>query len=156
MALNVATNVYGGRMTSSPGPMFNAPSELISAVVPDEVATQYFAPMRFANTASNSFTRAPPEPVRPHTPDRRTSTNAFSSRSSQSGHSFPESGRVAPDGALPAAGFGAWSAAEALERPSVMPAPAAAAALPMKSRRESGAFMRNRSWGATAWTFLAQ
>src|SRR4051794_1907815 len=87
MALNVATNVYGGRMTSSPGPMFRAPSEVSNAVVPEDVARQYFALMRWAKRASNSFTRAPPLPVRPHLPECRASIRAVSSRLSHFGQS---------------------------------------------------------------------
>src|SRR5262245_59941743 len=53
IALNVATNVYGGRMTSSPGPTLRAPNELSSAAVPEDVATQNFAFIRSAKIFSN-------------------------------------------------------------------------------------------------------
>ena len=42
------TNVYGGRMTSSPGPISRPPSVVVNALVPQEVARQYFAPVSFA------------------------------------------------------------------------------------------------------------
>src|SRR5688500_8813271 len=137
ITLNVATKVYGGRITSSPGPTFKAPSALSSAVVPDEVATQYFAFIRSAKTSSNSFTRPEsPAEVRPHLPERRTSRSAFSSPESQTGQAFADFALGVP---APAPEVPPW--AEAAERPRQRPAPAVAAP-PMNLRRDRGAFMR--------------
>ena len=47
-AFTVATNVYGGTITSSPGPMPRAASEVMRALVPLAVARQPVAPMRDA------------------------------------------------------------------------------------------------------------
>ena len=46
--LTVARKVYGGTMTSSPGPTPRAPSDENNAVVPLDVATQYLAPFSSA------------------------------------------------------------------------------------------------------------
>ena len=47
-ALTVATNVYGGTMTSSPGFRSSAPRVATSALVPLEVARQCVDPVSFA------------------------------------------------------------------------------------------------------------
>jgi hypothetical protein len=105
---------------------------LSRAVVPEEVATQYFARIRSANTVSNSFTLVPLP--RPHLPERKTSSSACSSRSSHLGQS------VAPRAAAAvAARFAGLSAPAAGLRLRQRPAPAVAA-LPRKVRRETGAF----------------
>ena len=50
-ALIVATNVYGGTMTSSPGPMPRAASDVRRALVPFAVARQCLAPVSDAYAA---------------------------------------------------------------------------------------------------------
>ena len=47
-AFTVATNVYGGTMTSSPGPTPSATSEVMSEEVPLAMATQCLAPVSSA------------------------------------------------------------------------------------------------------------
>ena len=72
--LTVAMNVYGGTITSSPGPTPKAPSEVSSAVVPLAVATQYLAWLILAKASSNSSTDRP----RYQRPDATTSPTNFS------------------------------------------------------------------------------
>src|SRR5262249_374507 len=83
-ALMVATKVYGGTSTSSPGPMSSAAIAVTSAEVPLAVARQYFEPSRLAQASSNCATYVPP--VRFHRPLRSTSPQLFSSLSLIWGH----------------------------------------------------------------------
>ena len=54
-ALTVATKVYGGTITSSPGPTPSAASDVMSALVPFATARQCLAPRVFAQACSNSL-----------------------------------------------------------------------------------------------------
>jgi hypothetical protein len=64
----------------------SAPRAVSRAVVPEDVATQYFAFKRFEKAASNSAQLGPP-PVRPQVPEFSTFSKAVSSVSSHTGHS---------------------------------------------------------------------
>src|SRR4029453_11984921 len=69
-------------MTSSPGPMPSAESDVISALVPLAVARQCFAPVSDAYADSKAATLLP----RFHLPLRMTRTSASSSVASATGH----------------------------------------------------------------------
>ena len=75
-------NVTGGTITSSPGPMPRAASEVIRALVPFAVARQPLAPVSVAYACSNAATCCP----RNHLPLRTTPRSASSSRASATGH----------------------------------------------------------------------
>ena len=79
-ALIVATNVYGGTITSSPAPMPIAASAVSSADVPLAVARQACVPVTVAYCVSKALTCPPPP--RPHLPLLSTETSACSSRAS--------------------------------------------------------------------------
>ena len=56
----VATKVYAGTITSSPGPTPRAPSEVISALVPLVTDRQCFAPRVLAQVSSKRLATLPP------------------------------------------------------------------------------------------------
>jgi len=55
-ALIVATQVYVGTITSSPGPTPSAASAVINAAVPEVTPTAWRAPTAWANARSNCAT----------------------------------------------------------------------------------------------------
>src|SRR5436309_14629840 len=73
----VAANVYGGTITSSPGPTPRALSEVSSAVVPLAVATHPMAPTLLAQASSKRLAYLPSR--RHQRPPWSTSIHAFSS-----------------------------------------------------------------------------
>ena len=80
-------HVHAGRITSSPGPIPNAAIATCSAAVPELTASEYFTPMRLANSISNVDTfEGGFVPGRPYQrkafPLRITSSTCPSSRSS--------------------------------------------------------------------------
>ena len=83
-ALAVAMNVYGGTITSSPGPMPSALRATDSAIVPFTVAIAWRAAWSLANSTSSSLTKVPS--MDPQTPERRARSSASSSSRPKTGH----------------------------------------------------------------------
>src|SRR5262249_46711686 len=149
-ALIVATNVYGGTSTSSPGPMSRAAREATRAVVPHDVARQCLEPSLRAQASSNWAAHLPP--VRFQRPPRRTSIQAFSSFSRSCGQ---EGKRRARTGAPPSSaglsmGFDAAPAravTEAAPRKVLRELDITPRALSLESGQLESILFRNNRWG---------